>query len=96
MSEAGAKSEPTPTDIGAWMMEELRSRSFLDQDSAAFQVMDTFGEKFTRINDNGNRAFTREVLAAFNELSGHDVVWVRSERLWRFREFYDQPGRMQP
>ena len=37
----------------------------------------------------------RKVLAAFKKLTGESIIWERGERLWRKREQYDEPGRLQ-
>jgi len=37
-----------------------------------------------------NRALSGEVLSAFDELSGTDVVWSRGDRVWRKRQSYGQ------
>jgi hypothetical protein len=52
-------------------------------------------QAFTHINENGNMAIRRDVLVAFQRLSGDSVIWERGERMWRKRQSYDEPGRQQ-
>ena len=68
---------------------------FLYQDTVVFQVIEKFGEKYTYTNQNGNLAIDKKVLKEFRKLTGDTVIWERGERLWRFREDYDEAGRQQ-
>jgi hypothetical protein len=68
---------------------------FLYQETVVFDIASKFGEEFTYINDSGNMAIRRDVLAAFRKVSGDGVIWERGERMWRKRESYDEPGRQQ-
>jgi hypothetical protein len=77
------------------MLEELRRVQYLYQADAAFEIEERFGSEFVYVNDNGNLAISRKVLAEFRELTADIVVWERGERLWRLREAHDQPGRQQ-
>lgn len=88
--------EATAKDVAQWMREALSQWKFLEQDTAAFEIEKRFGEHFTYYNDNGNVAIKKAVLDAFRKLTDENVVWVRSERLWRYREKGDEPGRQQP
>ena len=89
------KPVPNAADVAQWMCGELqRQRGVLYQDEAASQIVERFGDDpFTYINEHGNLAIDRGVLAAFRTLTKGSVVWDRSERLWRWREDYDPPGR---
>ncbi|WP_037461295.1 DUF6953 family protein [Sinorhizobium fredii] len=84
------------SEVAAWMMDALAADGTLYQDVAASSVADRFGQDFLVINANGNFGLSKAVLAAFNKLSGDNVVWSKSERCWRFRQDYDLPGRQQP
>jgi hypothetical protein len=84
-----------PEQIAAWMVQELERVNFLDQETAVYHIASKFGEEFTYINENGNMAIRRDVLAAFRKLSGDAVVWERGERMWRKREPHDEPTRQQ-
>lgn len=78
------------------MHSELKRDGYLYQDVAVGSIASQFGEEFTRVNAGGNMAIVKNVLDAFNKMTGDEVVWVRSERMWRKREDYDLPGRQQP
>jgi hypothetical protein len=85
----------TPEKIAEWMLGELRRETYLYQEVAVYEIGSKFGEEFTYINENGNMAIRRDVLSAFRKLTGGSVVWERSERVWRARESFDEPGRGQ-
>ena len=77
------------------MLEELSKVQYLYQQDAVYAIESKFGPAFIYINDAGNPAIDRKVLAAFKKLTGESVIWERGERLWRKREQYDEPGRLQ-
>lgn len=81
-------------DVAQWMLEQVRSKP-LYQDEASWKIKRRFGRAFVYDNENGNPAIDKGVLAKFRELTGDDIVWSRSERLWRKRTKRDTPGRMQ-
>ena len=85
----------TPSDVAAWMAEELDRVEYLYQETAVYEIQTRFGDEFVYTNDNGNLAISREVLREFRKLTADTVVWERGERYWRFRESYDSPGRRQ-
>ncbi len=77
------------------MLEELKREKYLHQQTVVYDIESKFGEEFTYVNENGNLAIDRRVLKEFRNLTGDNVVWERGERLWRFREDYDEDGRRQ-
>jgi hypothetical protein len=85
----------TPEDVARWLLSQLREQQTLYQNVAVYGIIEQFGEDFAYHNDTGNPAIARNILAAFRRLTGDTVVWDRSERCWRFREGYDEPGRRQ-
>lgn len=85
----------TPRQIAEWMVEELNRLKYLYQDTVAFEISKRFGEEFTYINSSGNVAIDKKVLKEFRALTPDSVIWDRGERMWRFREDYDQEGRQQ-
>ena len=85
----------TPKDVAQWMMEELKRVNYLYQETVVYDIDSKFGDEFTYINDNGNLAISKNVLAAFRKLNEGNVIWERGEKMWRFRESYDSPGRQQ-
>jgi hypothetical protein len=92
------KREPPPetvSEIAKWMLGELQRLRVLDQNVAAYGILQRFGQKFTYTNANGNLAIDRRVLAQFRDLTGDAVVWERGTRCWRSREHYDERGRQQ-
>ena len=91
------REEPMTTmiEVAQWMADELERFSSLDQSTAAAGIEMNFGEGFTYINRNSNRAIKREVLVEFDRLTHDTVVWLRRSRRWRKREDRDTPGREQ-
>ena len=85
---------PTAKDVAKWMAAQLKQRGELAQEDAAAEVEEQFGDEFTYINDNGNTSIDREVLKEFRKLTPQ-VVWDRVERMWRYRDTFDEPGRRQ-
>ncbi|SPF77030.1 hypothetical protein ALP8811_02051 [Aliiroseovarius pelagivivens] len=87
-------SQPTTDDVAEWMQQQSLSGE-LYQDDAVWTIMKKFGKQFTYDNANGNPAIDKKVLDKFKKISGDDIVWSRSGRLWRKRTARDEPGRMQ-
>ena len=86
----------TPSNVAQWLVDQLREEQTLYQETAAFGIVEEFGDEFVYYNAAGNTAISKDVLKEFNRLTGDSVVWVRSERCWRFREDHDEVGRSQP
>jgi hypothetical protein len=84
----------TAHEVAQWMVDRVEEGR-LRQDSAARRIRAEFGEEFTYKNKNHNWAIRKEVLDAFNELTGDEVVWSKGDRLWRKRGENDKPGRQQ-
>lgn len=80
-----------------WMLTQITdSRSGeLWQMDAADHISKNFDEGLTYINDNGNLAISKDVLAAFRKLSDGQVVWERGLRYWRRRTERDPEGKRQ-
>ena len=86
----------TPSDVAKWMLEELnRRQDCLYQEQVVHDIESKFGDGFTYTNEDGNQAIERLVLKEFRSLTGDDVVWERSDKLWRKREDHDEAGRSQ-
>lgn len=83
------------TAVAQWMVDQIERDGSLYQEEAVDAIAEKFGEAFTYLNDAGNPAIARTVLAAFRRLTEQTVVWERSERCWRKREPDDGPGRSQ-
>jgi hypothetical protein len=85
----------TPEQIAEWMLAEVMREGTVEQESIASEIATKFGEEFVPLNDNGNLSIRRDVLKAFRKISENSVVWIRSEKAWRKREDFDDPGRLQ-
>lgn len=85
----------TPEDVAKWMAEYIDKEEYVEQETAALEISERFGDEFTYQNENGNLAIDPHVLAAFKELTAKNVVWVQSERAWRLRHEFDSDGRRQ-
>jgi hypothetical protein len=88
-------TNPTASDVAAWMLAELDRVNQLYQDEAAHRILQLFGKDFVYINQNGNWAINRNALSEFKKLTGDTVVWERGTRSWRKRASYDKKGRQQ-
>ena len=84
----------TPQEVAEWMFEELKREEYLYQQSVVYDIEQKFGSEFVYYNERGNPAISRDVLKEFRKLTEETVVWERGQRVWRFRESYDSPGRM--
>ncbi len=83
----------TPQTIAQWMLDELNRTKILHQDVVVSTILSQFGGEFCYFNDGGNHVIDRRVLNAFRALTGEQVVWVRGENCWRFRQAGDPSGR---
>lgn len=87
--------DTTAHEVAKWMLEELRRVKYLYQETIIYMISSKFGDQFTYYNDNGNLAIDKKVLSEFRKLTRDSVIWERGERMWRFREKHDDPGRQQ-
>jgi hypothetical protein len=85
----------TPQIIAKWMAEKLEREKYIYQEVVVYEIASKFGDEFTYTNANGNLAIDKRVLREFRKLTEKTVVWERGEKLWRFREDYDQPEKRQ-
>jgi hypothetical protein len=70
-------------EVAEWMVRELNRESYLHQEHACSEIRKRFGEEFTCLNANGGNAVVKKVLREFRKLYDLDVVWSRSEKMWR-------------
>jgi hypothetical protein len=77
------------------MLAEVMRTGYVEQESMVWDIAKRFGKEFIYDNENGNPAIDKKVLRAFKKKSNPTVVYSRSERAWRKRERYDEPGRRQ-
>jgi hypothetical protein len=80
-------------DVADWMLSKLKDELILSQDIAVAEITLRFGDPFVYENQNGNLAIRQDVLRAFRKLTSTSVVWESGDKLWRFRESFDGPGR---
>ena len=88
------KKLATAKEIAEWMRIEFQKLDRLYQTRVAYQIRTEFGEEWIYRNRNGNFGIVNPVLNEFRKLTPADVVWSRSEQLWRKRRDNDPPGRM--
>jgi hypothetical protein len=65
----------------------------LAQDLAVRHIAKNFGKDLTYMDESGNLAISRKVLAAFRQLTEGTVIWERGEKQWRRRRPRDPEGR---
>jgi hypothetical protein len=85
----------TAKEVAKWMADKIQEEEWYPQELFAGEIEDLFGDEFTYVNENGNRAIDKKVLAEFRKLTKDTVVWERGERRWRLREDYDESGKRQ-
>lgn len=84
--------------IAQWMLTALQndsSGSLYQDDVVDYLVKFKQGE-FLIENADGNQVLSKSVLNAFRKLTENTentVVWVKSERYWRWRVAEDEEGR---
>jgi len=77
------------------MYKKLKRNGILYQEEAVYGIMENFGEEYTYLNENGNPVIDRKVLKKFRKLTDKTIVWIQSEKYWRFREEGDENSRVQ-
>jgi hypothetical protein len=73
----------TVKDVADWMVAQLNTNKYLDQETAVWEIERKFGTTFVYDNANGNPAIDKKVLAEFRKLTDGKAVWERGERAWR-------------
>lgn len=76
-----------------WMQCELEKHECLYQDDVVDLLVTSNAESLLRENSDGNLVLGRSILNEFKNLNRDNVVWVRSEKYWRFRVPEDEEGR---
>jgi hypothetical protein len=56
------------------MLDEVKRKGELYQDSVVGKIAKKFGSQFTYSNDNGNDAIRKDVLSEFRKISKDSVV----------------------
>lgn len=83
----------TPEAVAAWMLVEIEREGCIYQDDVVDYIVKAKQEGLLTENADGNQVLGKSVLAAFRKLTDATVVWVKSERYWRWRVAEDEPGR---
>jgi hypothetical protein len=73
----------TAKDVADWMFAQLNAKTYLEQETAVWEIEKKFGKQFAYDNANGNPAIDKKVLAEFRKLTEGKAVWERGERAWR-------------
>jgi len=79
--------------VADWMQSDLVANGCLYQDDVVDYVVKSQAEELLRENADGNLVLGRKILNEFKKLNEKEVVWVRSEKYWRFRVPEDEEGR---
>jgi hypothetical protein len=83
----------TVQDVARWMLQEIERHGRLYQENAAIDIDKNFGSEFAPISENGNLVIRQDVLREFRKLTESEVVWDKTERMWRKRDRRDTPGK---
>lgn len=83
----------TASSIAAWMLEQMKREGCIYQEDVVDYLVKADCEEFLKENADGNQVLERVVLSEFMKLTETSVVWVKSERYWRFRVAEDELGR---
>lgn len=84
-------TQPTAHDVAAFMLKRLNEDETLYQEEVVYEIQERYGDEFVYDNENGNPAIHRKVLAEFRKLTEGKVVWISTERYWRFAQDSDDP-----
>ena len=79
--------------VARWMLTQIEKSTCLYQEDVVDYLVRNDSEDLLRENREGNLVLSRELLAAFTNLTETTVVWVRREHYWRFRDPSDESGR---
>lgn len=83
--------EVDPAVVADFMAERLEHWGQYYQEIAVFEIKKEFGDSAWYSNRHGNPAIEKDTLKAFRDLTEGDIVWDRSEQMWRKRKPYDPP-----
>ncbi len=83
----------TPASASQWMLSVLEKDGCIYQDDIVDHLIKSDCESLLRENSDGNLVLGRSILTAFKKLTETNVVWVKSDRYWRYRVNEDEPGR---
>ncbi|ENV56489.1 hypothetical protein F951_02187 [Acinetobacter soli CIP 110264] len=80
-------------DVIEWMLVKLGKDHCLYQDDVVDYLVKKNQIDFLKENVDGNLVIGSKVLTAFKKATLENVVWVKSDRYWRYRVLEDEPGR---
>lgn len=85
VAPSGERQEPVliPELLARWMLEEVEAVGLLYQAEVIEYLRAKYGNAGTYLNSKGNLAIAKPILAAFKQLTGETVVWIRTARYWR-------------
>lgn len=75
------------------MMAEIQREGCLYQDDVVDFLVKNEAENLLKENSEGSLVIGTTLLNSFKRLTETTVVWVKSDRYWRFRVDEDEPGR---
>lgn len=80
-------------EVANWMLEKLKVDGCVYQDDVVDHLVKAKADALLRENSDGNLVVGLSVLKAFKTLTATTVVWVKSEKYWRFRVSEDDAAR---
>lgn len=83
----------TPNRVATWMLAQIKREGCVYQDDVVDHLVKAAQENLLAQNADGNQVVGRAVLAVFRKLTDTTVVWVKSDRYWRWRVAEDEDGR---
>lgn len=85
----------TPREVAEFMLASQGDNNWLYQDVIVTRIRKECGMEHTYMNENGNWAISKMVLAEFRKLTAETHIWDRGTRAWRLRTARDTPGKRQ-
>jgi hypothetical protein len=79
--------------VAQWMLLQIERDTCVYQDDVVDYIVKAGREELLVENADGNQVIGKGILAAFRKLTPDNVVWVKTDRYWRFRVLEDEPGR---
>ena len=81
------------SEVAQWMLSQIKKEGCIYQDDVVDYLVKAKSENLLRENSDRNLVLGRVVLEAFKKITETTVVWVKSDRYWRWRVAEDEPGR---
>ena len=83
----------TAQDAVNWMLSKLEQDGCLYQEDVVDMLVKHNSESLTNENALGNLVVGKKLLGLFKKENESNVVWVSSDKYWRFRVPEDEEGR---